>query len=42
VSSWLVSDGKLSQISSDHVEFDFNVVEGFTVVDSDVVTNHFG
>jgi len=42
VSAGLVGKGKLSQISSDHIEFDFDVVEGLAVVDCNVVTNHFG
>jgi len=37
----LVAQRKLSQISTDHVEFYFNIVERFAVVDSNVVANHF-
>ncbi len=41
VSSWFVWQGEFSQISSDHVEFDFNWVEELTVVNSDDASNHF-
>ena len=37
-----VSEGELAEISADHVEFDLDIVEGFSVVDSDVGSDHFG
>ena len=42
VSARLVSEGKLTEVSADHIELDFNVVECFAIVDCDVVSNHFG
>jgi len=42
VSARFVGEGKLTEISADHIEFDFNVVECFAIVDCDVVSNHFG
>jgi len=42
VSTGFVAEGELSEISADHVELDLNVVECFSVVDCDVVSNHFG
>ena len=41
VSGWFVRKWELSQISSDHVELDFNGTEDFTAVNSNKVTNHF-
>lgn len=38
----LVGDGHLTQITTDHVEFDFGIGEGLSVVDSDVVAYHLG
>lgn len=38
----LVGEGELAQVSADHIELDFDNVEGFAVVDSDVATNHVG
>ncbi len=38
----LVGDGELSQVSTDHIELDFDVVECLAVVDCDVVADHFG
>ena len=42
VSSVLVSERELTQISADHVELDFNNVEGLSVVDSNEAADHFG
>jgi len=42
VSTGFVGKGELSEISADHVELDLNVVECFSIVDCDVVTNHLG
>lgn len=42
VSGWFVGQWELSEISADHVEFDLDWVESFTVVDSDKVSDHFG
>ena len=42
MSTGFVAEGELSEISADHVELDLNVVECFSVVDCDVVSNHFG
>lgn len=38
----LISEGELSEISADHVEFDFDDVEGFAIVDCNIVPNHVG
>lgn len=40
MSSWLVCQREFSEISSDHVEFDFDNVVGFSVIDSNKVSNH--
>jgi hypothetical protein len=37
-----IGDGKFTQVPSDHIELDFDVVECLAVVDGDVVANHFG
>ena len=42
VLSVLVGEGELAQVSADHVEFDFNNIESFSIVNSNVVTNHVG
>ncbi len=42
VAAGFVGEGELSQVASDHVELDFDVVEGLSVVDCDVVADHFG
>ena len=42
VSGVLVSERELTQISADHVELDFNNVEGLSVVDSNEAADHFG
>ena len=42
MSARLVGEGKLSEISADHIEFDFDIVECLAIVDCDVVSNHFG
>lgn len=40
VFSVLVSEGEFTQITSDHIEFDFNNIEGFSIVNGDVVADH--
>ena len=35
VFNWLVGDGKFTQIVSNHFGLDFNLVEGFSVVNAD-------
>ncbi len=40
VSCWLVRQWELSQISSDHVEFDLYWVEHFSAINSDNVADH--
>lgn len=42
VTAGLVGDGELSEVAADHVEPDLDVVEALTVVDGDVVADHFG
>jgi hypothetical protein len=42
VAGGLVGDGELTQVATDHVEFDFDVVEALSVVDGDVVADHLG
>jgi hypothetical protein len=42
VTAGLVGEGELSEVAADHVELDFDVIEGFAVVDCDVVADHFG
>ena len=42
VSSVLVGERELSQISADHVELDFNDVECLSVVHSHKAADHFG
>jgi hypothetical protein len=42
VPTGLVGEGKLSEVPADHVELDFDAVEGLAVVDSDVAAYHFG
>ena len=37
----LVGDGELSQVPSDHVKLDFDVVEALSVIDGNKVSNHF-
>ncbi len=41
VSSWLVWQWEFTQISSDHIELDFDWIEDFSTVDSNNVANHF-
>ena len=36
----LVGDGKLAEVPADHVEFDLHIVEGFSVVNCNIGTNH--
>jgi len=36
----LVGNGELSEISADHIELHFNVIEALAIVDCNVVTNH--
>lgn len=38
----LISEGELAQITADHVEFDFNNIEGLSIVNSNIVANHVG
>lgn len=38
----LVGDGELSEVASDHVELDFDVVEDLSAVDGDLVADHLG
>lgn len=42
VASGLVGEGHFTEVAADHVELDFDVVEGLSVVDGDVVAHHFG
>jgi len=42
VLSGLVSNRKLSQISTDHVELDLDVIKWFSVINSYVVSDHLG
>ena len=42
VASGLVCDGEFSEVTSDHIELDFDVSEGFATVDSDLVADHLG
>jgi hypothetical protein len=42
VPTGLVGEGELSEVPADHVELDFDAVEGLAVVDSDVAAHHFG
>ena len=42
MSCWLVGKWEFAQISSDHVELDFNWVEDFTVVNANDVADHLG
>ena len=41
VSGWLVGKGKFTQVSADHIEFYFDWVEDFTVVNADNIAHHF-
>ena len=41
MSSGLVGDRELTQISSYHIELDFDVVERFSAIHSHVVSDHF-
>jgi hypothetical protein len=42
VTAGLVGKRELSEVAADHIKLDFDVIEGFAVVDSDVVADHFG
>lgn len=42
VAGGLVGEGHFSEVAADHVELDFDVVEALSVVDGDVVADHFG
>ena len=42
VAGWLVGDGEFSEVTSDHIELDFDVSEGFATVDGDLVADHLG
>jgi len=39
---WLVGDRELAQIMTNHLGFDFNLVECFALVDSDDASDHLG
>lgn len=41
VLTWLIGQRKLSQVTSNHVKLDLHIVEGLSIVDCDVVSNHF-
>ena len=36
----LVSEGELAQVAADHVEFDFNNIEGLAIVNGNVISDH--
>lgn len=42
MASGLVSEGHFSEVATNHIELDFDVVEGLSVVDGYVVADHFG
>jgi hypothetical protein len=42
VAAGFIGEGELSEVAADHIELDFDVVEGLSVVDGDVVADHFG
>ena len=41
VLDWLVGDGELSEVVSDHLRSDFDLVEDLSIVDTDDRANHF-
>ncbi len=41
VLAWLVGQRELSQIPANHVELDFHIVKGFSIVDGHIIANHF-
>ena len=41
VAGGFIRKGEFAQITSDHIEFDFDVVERFSIIDGDKVSNHF-
>ena len=38
----LVGDGELTEVTTDHIEFDFDIVEALSAINSNVVANHLG
>lgn len=42
VSAGLVGDAELAEVAADHVELDLHIVEGLSVVNSNVVSDHLG
>jgi len=42
VAGGFVGDGELTEVTTDHVEFDFDIVEALSIIDGDVVANHLG
>jgi hypothetical protein len=40
VFNWLVGDGEFTQVVSNHFGLDFNLVEGFSVVNADHGASH--
>jgi hypothetical protein len=42
VLAWLIAERKLSKITSDHVKLDLHIVESLSIVNCDVISNHFG
>ena len=42
VSSVFVGEGELSEISADHIKFDFDNIEGLSIVNSYEAADHFG
>jgi len=38
----LVRDGKLAEVVTDHLGLDFNLIEGFALIDSDDASDHLG
>lgn len=42
VAGVLVGQRELSEVAADHIEFDFDDVEGLTIVDGDEVSDHLG
>jgi hypothetical protein len=41
VPGWLVGDGEFTQITANHVEFNLDVVKGFSIIDCNIVAHHF-
>ena len=43
--SWtcpFVGERELSEVAADHVEFDFDSIEDFAIVDCDLIADHLG